>query len=107
MISHDSRLFAVQSNEFVHGFCAEWESCQPQGVGRMSELKFDKMYRRMVMLGAWTLAAAIIWRGQTFNSENQPNVMVPPVMCVLTGMILVLTGFAIGLRADDSQEPEA
>jgi len=47
------------------------------------------------------VAGFVIWRGNLSGDTNGQSHLIVPVMCVTTGVLLSLTGLALGFQGDE------
>jgi len=59
--------------------------------------------RVALAIGSLVLATAISWRGNTFIDPAYPSSLVAPVMCVLTGLTVLITGVTLACGRNSSE----
>jgi hypothetical protein len=47
------------------------------------------------------IAAFVIWRGNLCNDSSGGSHLIVPVMCVIAGVLVSLTGLALGFQGDE------
>ena len=47
------------------------------------------------------IAAFVIWRGNLSSDSSGQSHLIVPLMCVLTGVLLSLTGLALGFQGEE------
>ena len=64
------------------------------------------MFGRILRLAAVTaIAVVLIWRGSTFQGPEGTE-LITPVMCVVAGLFLFLTGVAMFLKVDGDMDQD-
>ena len=62
---------------------------------------FREMFSRIATAGLFILLGiGLCWRGYSFNGPAEPSV-VAPVLCILLGMLLVITGATVAMRGGE------
>jgi len=62
----------------------------------MFNIDYDYVFRIVKGIFCAVAAAWVIWKGNTYgDNTNMTYSLVPPIMCALAGMSLILTGLAI------------
>jgi hypothetical protein len=69
------------------------------------EQLFETVVRYVKVLIALAIAVASIWRGNTYLDPKGPGMMVP-AMCIVFGMLVACTTFALTLKSQSEASLE-